>query len=447
MSAAFRYAWLRAMALAVAAAVVSYWVSGGFAPAAISPAREPAGEAVAAVTEPAVLTLTAGDSCAAQVEWIRRLRTASVAELRAAWHGTSDYAQRSAITARWAAVDSAGCYEALRARLEKVPSDFGAYWGVSAILFSQWALVDHAAAREALATAPAILRETGGPMTCFIDSCAMLGGGAWQAFLDDPRFAQINPPVGTFPRLGVPPGSGTKMAISAAQAVARGRYGFAWLNAQGFAPMEATPESIEVWRKLPFTARTALTGRLVPSLAEKSPEMAAAFVAEMSPYDRQQAAVAYTGATAKTDPAAAWKWLTENACSRRMDAAAEWSRSAPLDQAPAILAAAAPSRARDQAGVALAKRWLETDPEAAKSWVLSMDDAPMQRSAWRAIAYDLVAKSPDAGVAALTAPGAPPLDTKTVGSVAALLHAKHPEAAAKFVAALPPELARAAAAK
>ena len=40
--------------------------------------------------------------------------------------------------------------------------------------------------------------------------------------------------------------------------------------------------------------------------------------------------------------------------------------------------------------------------------------------------------------------GAPPLDSKTVGAVAAFLHAKHPEAAAKFVAALPPDLARAA---
>lgn len=195
------------------------------------------------------------------------------------------------------------------------------------------------------------------------------------------------------------------------------------------------------WNRLPADLRRNFTGKIARSLAEADPAAGARFLAGLPASERQAAAVSFTAAWAKQDAAAAWSWLNQNVNGRRSDTAESWAEAVAPDEGARVLATAAPSRARDAAGGALASDWMQRDPAAAAAWLLSLDDPGLKRSAWTRAAPGWASQNPEQAVAALTAPGAPPFSADTATEVTRTLLRTRPDLARTFADSLPPHLA------
>ena len=427
------------LGLALGSAVLTFWVSGEFAGESPAP-RTMVKRVIAPEPSGVVIPSENTRGSAGMAGLVHRLRSASSSELAREFAATGDYALRCAIIVRWAAIDPAGCAAALQNHGAKFPRDIGTAWGMEPLLFAQWAQVDHAAARDALASWPG--GSTAG-LSSFVESCARMGGPAWEALLDDPRFSQINPGVGIYPRLRGAPGSEVRSVLSSAEALRRGRYALVWLQDFNRPWSGISTEDFAAWKKLPELIRASSSRAVLPALVANSPAEAAELMAGMSASARQHAAGPYVEALAKQDAPGAWAWLEKNAQTSREEVARAWGEAAPPEQATAVLAAAAPSLARDAAGVALASEWQKSDPAAAQSWVLGLEDEKMRREIWNGLAPELVQNDPEAGLAAITAPGAPLLSVSRAREISAIFERRSPELLPRFAAALPEHLARA----
>ena len=431
------------LALATLSALLVFWLSGGFQSSQAAKSRVPglaSRHPVSGLEAHRTWAITSGSQ--GTLAFIRRIRSASPAELRAAFLSTRDYPLRCAITARWAAIDPAGCFETVRAAQKAAYGDIGLFFGVVPILFAQWARVDHAAAREALS---GIREGRDRALAGFVDSCAEQGGEAWAALLDDPGFTMANPPAANFPRLSAEPLSLSQAMRNFSEAIHRGRYSLAMLGSLRYGAKGGDVDAAQAaWKQLPAGLRSSYTDGIIRSLMEKEPEQAAAFVAGLAPAERESASGTYAGTWAKKDPAASWDWLMQNVQGQRTSAASSWGSAVTPAEGARVLATAPSSRARDTAGVAFATEWLRTSPAEAATWMANIDDPDMKRKVWQETASVWVTSAPEQAVAAFIAAGAPPLSESRVKDVAGQLARSQPDLAKTFADGLPPRLAEAA---
>ena len=426
------------LALAAASAALTYWLAGGFQTAEPAKAAPPlAAERPAPKARPRPdFAITSGPR--GTLAFLQSLRHASAAELRAAFFSTRDFAARCAITARWAALDPSGCFATVNAAIQAASSDIGLYWGVMPLLFEQWARTDHAAARDALA---GMDMAKDSALAAFLDTCALQGGAAWAALLDDPRFAMANAPIASRPRLSAEPVSPGEAMRSLNAAIRRGRYGMYWLSAlRSGAKGGDVHESMAAWKDLPPVLRGGYTEELVRGLMEQNPEQATAFMAGLPRDEQEKASQGYASTWAKKDAAASWSWLSQNVQGQRTDAAAAWGTAVSPTEGVRVLDAAPPSRARDTAGVMLARQWLRAAPAEAAAWMTGLTDPNMKRRVWQEAAVTWAQTAPEQAAVALTAPGAPALRREDATAIARSLAASNPALLPAFAAGLRPSL-------
>lgn len=429
------------LALGLLSAMFSYWLAGGFHHRSqkVAPRVPAASVRPSAPKPPLAYSITSGPR--GLLSFIQRLRGAGAEELRTAFFATRDYPLRCAITARWAAVDPAGCFDALSRANKAVPSDFGIFFGMVPLLFDQWAKVDPAAARDAACKAGDLSEFA---FAGLIDGCAKTGGETWSALLKDPRFAMSSAPAMGRPRL---PGDPVSLlsAMSVAQtAINNGRFAMVDQGTMLRSEGGDIKEAMAAWNQLPAGARRSFTPAIVRELMVQNPKEAAAFVSSLSVSDREAAADDYVSLWAKKEGSASWDWLMQNVQGQRISAAQSWGSSVPPAEGASVLASAPPSRARDMAGVTLAKEWLRTSPAEAGAWIMAIDDPGMKRRIWQSAAETWVQHAPEQAVSAFTAPGAPAMSDSLVKDIAGQLARTRPALAEKFAAGLSPHLAEAA---
>ena len=426
------------LALAAASTALTFWLAGGFqaaAPAITTPSV-PVERSTPKANPPPAFAIASGPQ--GTLAFVQSLRHASAAELRAAFLSTRDYAARCAITARWAALDPSGCFATVNAAIKAAPADIGLFWGVMPLVFEQWAHVDHAAARDALAGMDVAKDST---LAAFVETCALQGGAAWAALLDDPRFAMANPPIAGRPRLDSGPISPGEAMRSLNAAIRCGRYGMYWLSALRYgAKGGEVQDSISAWKELPPVLRSGFTAEIVRGLLDQNPEQATIFMAGLPVDEREKASAGYAAALAKKDAAASWSWLSQNAQGQRTTAASSWGTTVAPEDGVRVLDGALPSRARDAAGAALAKQWLRAAPAEAAAWMTGLTDPNMKRRVWQEAVATWVQQAPEQAVAAFTAPGAPPLRQKDAQVIARSLAAGNPALLLAFAAGLSPNL-------